>query len=298
MHDGEIAITSEMVRDLVADQFPHWAHLPVTPVASAGTDNALYRLGETMAVRLPRVHWAAPQPAQEYRWLPDLSVQLPLAVPLPLALGKPGGNIPYQWSVVRWLDGADAHTAPPNDLPAAARSLAEFGRALQSIDTAAVPPGAFPGGRGAPLAHRAASVQKSIDQLHTQPDPAIDLPLAVAIWQDALDAPPHAGAGVWLHGDMHASNLLVTNGVLAAVIDWGCMGVGDPACDLLPAWYFFDAPARSVYLDALSVDDAMLRRGRGWAVSMALNILPYYRYTNTALVRMAQRALAAVAEDV
>lgn len=125
-----------------------------------------------------------------------------------------------------------------------------------------------------------------------------DVAAALSVWEDALLASPYAGEGAWLHGDIHATNVLVREGRLAAIIDWGSMGVGDPACDLLPAWLLFDAPARRLFLDEMNVDDATLRRGRGWAVSMALNILPYYRHTNPTLVAMAQRAIDEVLLDL
>jgi aminoglycoside phosphotransferase (APT) family kinase protein len=279
------------VRALLATQFPEWSKLPLEPVRSAGTDNALFRLGADKAVRLPRVDWAVPQIDKEQRWLPVLAPQLPLAIPLPLARGAPGADYPWPWSVQSWLEGHDATVAPLGDLRTAAATLADFIAALHRIDTAGGPrAGPHNFHRGVPLGHRDSYVRQALTQLAG----AIDTERATAIWNEALAAPEWHGSPVWIHGDIDARNLLVLDGNISAVIDFGGLGVGDPACDLSVAWNLLDAEAREGIRAALGVDDATWIRGRGWALSIALIQLPYYLATNPTLVAIARRTIDAV----
>ncbi len=291
MHAGEVATSAGQVRRLVAGQFPAWAGLPVTPVPSAGTDNAIYRLGEGLAVRLPRVARAVPQVEKERRWLPLLAPRLPLAVPEPLALGAPGEGYPFSWSVCRWLPGASALDAALAEPARAARDLAAFITSLQGADTTGGPPaGAHNFGRGLPLAQRDGAVRSAIAALGAR----IDAAAVTAAWEEALAAPLWPGPPVWVHGDLMAGNLLVTGGQLSAVIDFGGLGVGDPAVDLLPAWMLFSGAARAAFRAALGVDDAAWARGRGWALSVALIALPYYLHTNPGIVAQSWHTLRAV----
>lgn len=294
MHANEQAIDVALVRRLIASQFPQWAPLDLTPVASAGTDNALYRLGDDLVARLPRVPTAVPQVEKEQRWLPQLAAALPITIPAPIAKGAPAEGFPWEWSVYRWLPGAAAFTSTVTDKREAARTLAEFLAALQQIDPTGGPqPGAQNFGRGAPLVRRDAGVHRAIEELRDDLD-ARTLEAAAAVWQAALDAPPWDRPGVWIHGDLHGGNMLVDSGRLSAIIDWGCLGVGDPACDLMVAWNFLTADSREVFRAALDVDDAAWARGRGWALSSALMALPYYRDTNPGLVAISNYTLGEV----
>ncbi len=294
MHDDELDIDTFLVRRLLATQFPDWAHLPMEPVPSAGTDNALFRLGDEMAVRLPRIHWAVGQAEKEHHWLPKLAPFLPLAVPLPLALGLPGEGYPWHWSVCPWLAGENATHERIGDLRQASLDLARFIAALQRIDPTGGPtPGSHNSGRGAPLAERDAPVRAAIAALEGM----YDLAELTAAWETDLYAPAWEGAPVWLHGDLMSGNLLVVDGRLSAVIDFGCLGVGDPACDLQPAWNFFWGEAREVFRAALQVDDATWRRGRGWALSWGLIALPYYKETNQTLAGIARYTIGQVLAD-
>lgn len=290
MHAGEVETDAALVRRLLAAQFPQWAGLPVVPVPSAGTDNALYRLGDDLAVRLPRIHWAVGQAAKEDVWLPRLAPALPLAVPTVLAHGQPGEGYPYPWAVYRWLGGANTAQSPPEDMVAAAVELARFLRVLQRIDTNGGPRAADHGLRGAPLAGRNAATRQAIAAL----DGAIDTVAATAIWEDALRAAEWDRPPVWFHGDLLPGNLLVAGGWLSAVIDWNGLGVGDPACDLVIAWALFAGDSRAAFRAALGVDDAMWARGRGHALSQALIFIPYYLNTNPLGVAYHRRTLAAV----
>jgi aminoglycoside phosphotransferase (APT) family kinase protein len=294
MHPGEVDTDVSLVRRLLTAQFPQWAGLPIAPVHSAGTDNAIYRLGDAMAVRLPRIAWAVGQVDKEHRWLPRLAPRLPLAIPVPLAKGWPAAGYPWPWSVYPWLDGENAAIARIDHLCDAATTLARFIGALQRIDPTGGPPaGEHNFFRGVPLAERDMHVRAAITDLHGR----IDADAVTAAWEAALHAPAWRRPPVWIHGDLQAGNLLVRRGRLSAVIDFGGLGVGDPACDLMAAWTLFAGASRDVFRTALAVDDATWTRGRGWALSVALIALPYYWDTNPVIVGHARHAIDEILAD-
>lgn len=294
MQADEVDTDVSLVERLLGAQFPQWADLPIEPVPSAGTDNAIYRLSHEMSVRLPRVHRAAEQVGKEHQWLPRFAPLLPLAIPSPLARGMPGDGYPWHWSVYRWLAGEDATIAPITDLSQAATELAGFLGALQRIDPRdGPPPGEHNFFRGVPLALRDTSTREAIGSLRGM----LEADAVTEAWETALDAPAWQGPLVWIHGDVQAGNLLVELGRVTAVIDFGGLAIGDPACDLMIAWTLFSGKSRDVFCAVLSVDDATWARGRGWALSVALIALPYYLETNPAIVRAAQQAINAVLAD-
>ncbi len=295
MHVDEVSTDVSLVGRLLAAQFPQWAALPIRPVASAGTDNALYRLGDQMAVRLPRVGWAVDQIDKERRWLPLLGPHLPLATPIQLALGVPGEGYPWPWSIQRWLPGENTTIDRILNANQAARDLAEFLTALHQIDTAGGPPaGTHNASRGVPLARRDVPTRQAITALNGMFDAAA----VTAAWEDALMAPALTRPPAWLHGDMLPGNLLFEHGRLSAVIDFGALGVGDPACDLMIAWGLFPGESRRQFRAALAVNDGTWARGRGWALSQALIFIPYYLHTNPAGVSVARRTIEEVLADV
>lgn len=294
MHANEVATSVELVRKLLAGQFPHWAHLPVTSVPSAGTDNALYRLGPEMVVRLPRIDWATGQAEKERVWLPRLAPHLPLTLPQQLAMGEPAEGYPWHWSVYRWIPGENATAERLADPIQAAQDLADFIHALQRIDTAGAPLAADHGLRGRPLRTRDDQTRRAIAAL----EGLIDTGATTRAWDEALDAPDWTGEPVWFHGDLLPGNLLVERGRLRAVIDFSGLGVGDPACDLLCAWNLFAGASREAFRTALRVDDATWRRGKGQALCQALIFIPYYLESNPVGVRTARRAVEQIlAED-
>lgn len=294
MHADEIDIDVSLVGGLLAAQFPQWADLPIEPVRSAGTDNAIYRLGDDMAVRLPRIPGATAPLDKEQKWLPRLAPLLPLAVPVPLAKGTPGEGYPWSWSVYRWLEGENATMESIADPRQLATELARFIVALQRIDpTGGPPPGPHNFNRGEPLAVRDAHTRASIEALRGMFD---EVALTVA-WEAALYAPVWPGPPVWIHGDLQSGNLLAVGGRLTAVIDFECLGVGDPACDLMVAWNLLSAETRPEFRAALPVDDATWARGRGWALTAGLVALPYYQNTNPVLADISRRAIAEVLAD-
>ncbi|WP_197474680.1 aminoglycoside phosphotransferase family protein [Deinococcus puniceus] len=283
-------ITVSLVRQLVAGQFPQWASLPVAPVQWGGWDNRTFHLGSELLVRLPSAEGYAPQVAKEHRWLPVLAPHLPLPIPAPLGLGAPADGYPWPWSVYGWLEGESALQRPPSDLTAFAMALVKFLAALQSIDASAgPPPGVHSQFRGGPLTIWDTGTRQAISDL----DGEIDAQAALDVWDTALSATWH-GPPVWFHGDVAAGNLLVQGGRLSAVIDFGCAGVGDPACDLSIAWTLFEGQSRQVFRAALPLDSGTWARGRGWALWKALITLAEYRVSDGVKAAEARRVLAEV----
>lgn len=294
MHADEVDTDVSLVGRLLATQFPQWANLPIEPAVSIGTDNAIYRLGDDMAVRLPRTQRVTTQLDKEHLWLPRLAPHLPLAIPVPLAKGIPGEGYPWRWSVYRWLGGKNAAIERVADLRQAATALAQFVAALHRIDPTGGPPaGAHNFFRGVPLATRDAATRTAIVSLRNM----LDTAAVTAAWEAALESPQWEARPVWIHGDLLPGNLLVEGDRLSAVIDFGGLGVGDPACDLMPAWILFSGESRDAFRAALSVDDATWARGRGWALSWGLIFIPYYLESNPGGVAIARHAIEEVLTD-
>jgi aminoglycoside phosphotransferase (APT) family kinase protein len=290
MHDDELETDEALVRRLLAAQFPQWAELPLVALPASGTDNIIYRLGDELSVRLPRrrgsaVEWLD----KEFEWLPKLAPLLPLSVPAPIARGAPGEGYPHEWAVHGWLEGDDA-TRAPLDLPRAAVDLAELLASLRRIDPEGGPP---PVGRGGSLRPRDERTRECIAALGD----LIDAAAVTAAWETALAAPEWRGPPMWIHGDLDARNLLVRDGRITGVLDWGAICVGDPACDVKVAWAVLDAETRPVFRELLEIDDATWARGRGWALSQAMIALPYYLHTYPAIVEQAWRWLGEALAD-
>ncbi len=274
LRPDEVFIDEALVRRLIADQFPEWADLPVTPVARSGMDNATYRLGDDMSVRLPRLPRWVGQVVREQTWLPRLAPHLPLPVPVPLATGAAAVGYPFPWSVYRWLDGETARPERLADPQRTATDLGGFLAALQRIDPADGPAPEWSNGfRGAALQDErdspvvAGRMRDKIAALHG----LVDTAAVTAVWEAALAAPVWDGPPVWIHGDPAPGNLLATDGRLSAVIDFGTMAVGDPACDLIAAWTWLPtAASRAVFRAVLQIDDATWARGRCWGLAAVL----------------------------
>ena len=269
MHADELEIDEALVRRLLAAQLPQWADLPLRRVEPSGTVNAIFRLGDELALRLPRRNGPTKAGGKELDWLPSLAPLLPLEIPVPVAQGRPSADYPWVWDVYTWVDG---DTAPVEEIDGlqAARDLAALVAALQQIE-----PKDAPCGRGIPLAQRDPEFRYWLARFDGDPRVAEE-------WERALAAPPWHGPPVWHHGDLDARNWLVRDGRICAVIDWGSMGVGDPACDVMVAWKLHSHEARDEFREALPTDDATWQRARGWAVSQAVAALSYYTPENNA----------------
>jgi aminoglycoside phosphotransferase (APT) family kinase protein len=272
--DG-VLIDAGLVRRLLAAQFPRWAELSLSAVPLSGMDNATFRLGDDLSVRLPRYARWAGQVEREHTWLPRLAPQLPLPVSAPVAMGEPGEGYPYPWSVYRWLEGERATAEGLADPVRTAVELAEFINALQKIDATGGPgPRQSNAFRGVPMGDTRdslaadARVRPKIAALKGM----VDVAAVTAVWEAALGAPAWDAPPVWIHGDLATGNLLAVEGRLSAVIDFGTLAVGDPAVDVLPAWKFLPDAARDVFRAALGVDDATWARGRGWALAGSLPV--------------------------
>lgn len=263
MPAAEIDIDAGLVRRLLVDQHPDLAGLPLTLVAN-GWDNAIFRLGDELAVRLPRRQLGADLVVNEQRWLAELAPRLPLPIPLPLRVGLPSGDYPWKWSIVAWFDGDVAADVALVDPMAEARRLGRFVDALHSPAPADAPVNSF---RGQPIAELHPRVVDSIERLGG----SIDARAVTARLDRLTDVSDWTGAPVWLHGDLHSANILVRNGSICAVIDFGDITSGDPAVDLAIGWMLFDGLALGVFRAmAGTVDDATWSRAQAWALHFAL----------------------------
>ncbi|MET9232380.1 aminoglycoside phosphotransferase family protein [Lentzea sp. NPDC003310] len=275
-------IDAALVQRLLAAQMPELSALPLTLLDPAGSDNVIFRLGDDLSVRLPRGDWATGQPRKEFLWLPRLAPLLPVPVPTTVALGEPGEGYPWHWCVSRWLDGETPAIGGLADPDNTAVELAEFVKALHRAPAdESLVPGPHNNFIGAPLARRDPGTRRTIAAVAG----VFDTGALTAVWDAAVAAPEWSGPPVWVHGDLHPGNLLTVDGRLSAVLDFGGLGVGDPACDLLIAWTLLPAPSREVFRAVLDVDDDTWTRGRGYALSTGLNAYSHYAATNPRVAR-------------
>lgn len=295
MHADEVEVDDGAVRRLVDAQVPHLADRPLTRLDTWGTDHVIYRLGDDLSVRLPKIGWAATQGEREAEWLPRLARRLPVAVPVPLFVGEPGEGYPYRWYVSPWVDGVNPRPEEA-DLHVLARDAAAFVLALQAIETTGAPPPRW-GQRGGEHAGADEFLRECAEKVRATSD--VDVDALLAVWDEGMHAPRWDRAPVWAHGDLQDGNMLVRAGRLVGVIDWGGLVCGDPSVELMCAWSLFDAGSRATYREALGfVDDATWLRGRAWATSAAVCALGYYRDTNPEIVARSWRTVRAVLDDV
>ncbi|CEG57282.1 aminoglycoside phosphotransferase family protein [Legionella fallonii] len=292
-HNKPLVINDTLVRHLVATQFPQWKNLPVRPVARSGWDNRTFHLGNEMLVRMPSDAEYALQVDKEQRWLPKLAPKLPLPIPTPLALGEPAVEYPWHWSVYQWIDGEAAASAPINNLKKFATDLAQFLAALEQIDSTDGPlagPHSFY--RGGPLQTYDAETRQALEVLRD----SIDVNTASEVWEAALATHWH-DSPVWVHGDISVGNLLVKDGQLNAVIDFGQLAVGDPACDLAISWTLFKDESREAFRSTINLDADTWARGRAWTLWKALICAANLTNSNAAEATQALRIINEVLSD-
>lgn len=259
------AIDTVLIVRLLKSQFPQWAKLKITPVIDGGWDNRTFRIGRHMLARLPSAACYEPQVEKEHRWLPILAPLLPCKIPNPLAVGAPGAGYSWKWSIYGWLDGTPAASAPIGGSCSFALDVADFLRALHGIDTSGGPvPGPHNFYRGGFLATYDGEMREAVDRLKGR----VDGDAAIRLWNCALTT-SWAGDS-WVHGDVSGGNLLVQHGRLCGVIDFGMLGVGDPACDLSIAWTLFESDAREAFRQRLRFDDDTWCRARAWTLWKAM----------------------------
>lgn len=287
MHDDEVDVPEELVRSLLAGQFPSLADLPLRLVEPWGTDNAIWRLGDDLVLRLPRVAWAAEQVHWEAEFLPRLDGTLPVATPVPVALGVPAAGYPFAWAVHKWLEGRAASREGMADLACFALDLAAAVRGLQVLPVTAPR-------RARNRARPLAAYHDDALQAIAGAAQLVDAAAARRVWEEALAAPAYAGPACWVHGDLEG-NCLLQAGALSGIVDWGSACIGDPAVDVQVVWSpLFTEESRGVFLEALGVDAATLARSRGAAVEQACAALPYYLDTYPEIVSRSLHKLAAL----
>lgn len=287
MHDDEVEVNEALVRRLIDAQMPQLASRPISMVEPWGTDNGIWRLGDDLVVRLPRIGWAEGQITREATWLPRLGHLLPVAVPEPVAVGEPADGYPYRWAVHRWIPGDGTAPETIDDSITFALELADFVQQLQRVSTDGAPAAR---NRARPLRAYDEPTRRAIDGASH----LIDAAAATAIWEDALAETPHAGPPVWVHADLEG-NCLVRDGRLCGLVDWGSACAGDPAVDVQVVWSpLFTEESRTVFLDALGVDHATLARSRGAAINQACAALPYYLHTYPLIVERSWHKLASL----
>ncbi len=288
MHNNEIPLSAELVSRLVFEQFPAASRLPVTRLRSTGTVNAIFRVGDSLIARLPRLTRWAEDLDRELRWLPVLAPHVSLGIPTPVFSGSRTEYYPSSWALYEWINGSPYSDDRVNDEAATARQLAQLIGELRQIDSA-----------GAPAAGRRSLVELDAITREAIAGAAtrIDANRAMAVWDDALTTAPWSGDAVWVHADLLRPNVLVGDGRITAVIDWGGAGAGDPAADVIAAWSIFGIPGREVFRAGLAVDDETWRRARGFALHQAALIIPYYRESNPEFVSTAVRTVEQILTD-
>ena len=296
MHEDEFDVTEVVVHGLIRRQFPELARkdLPLRPVPSTGTVNALYRLGDELVVRLPRTaRWHDVE--REACWLRTVASRLPVAVPEVVATGAADDTYPWTWAIFRWIEGATWRPDRLHDLHAAAADVADVVHAVQAIDPASAACGDDWTKTHVPSLGR---VDESVRSATAAAEAAglVDGARLLDAWEAALAVPKWQGPRPLLHSDLLAFNLLVSEGRLAAVIDWSSVTVGDPARELMAAWNLFDDASRATFRSAVGFDDATWARARGWALTR-INGVAYYATTNPEFSEDARRVIAAVLDD-
>ena len=297
MHKDEVRVSADQVHQLLAAQCPLWADLPIAPLPEGveGTDHVLFRIGDELVARMPKVAYAVEQAESDARWLPVLGPLLPVKVPVSLHLGQPGSGFPWPWTVVPWMSGVTLPLDGCNQVPIA-HELAAFASTLHSLDTRGGPRRQS-GSRGAPLIHLDPHVRQVLPRL-AEYDDGFDVAKAEAAWDTCVTAPEWEQPPVWIHGDLQPGNLIIEDGHLAAVIDFGGVGLGDPAPDLAPALWTFIGAARAAYREALGYDHATWLRACGWVLGPALTGIDYYRETLPRMAQFGRITVAAVIAEL
>ena len=290
MHADEISVDDATVRNLLSSQFPQWSEKSLQRLPDSGTDSAIYRLGDDLGVRLPRIHWAVQQVEKEWQWLRGLAPSLPTSIPVPICRGAPGEGYPYPWLVYPWIEGESLDSAAVDQWDSFAATVAAFVLALEKVPVPVNGP--TPRRRGGPLAAVDREATWAIGKLKG----VMDVDRAAQVWQSAVDADAWKRDPVWVHGDLLPGNILVRDQQLVGVIDWSGLCVGDPACDAMLAWSL-PPHARRAFRETLDFDQATWARARGWVVEQTAMYIPYYEKTLPDAVDRAKLRLQGALDD-
>lgn len=288
MHENELEIDEHLVYALLKSQCTKWADLPLRPIPSSGTDNALFRLGNEFVIRLPRIEWEPGSINQsikkEYEWLPKIARCLKISISEPIFKGNPDTSYPWPWLITKWNEGHNPNLEEGNEHELLAKDLANFLNNLHGIKINGGPPSR----RGIPLKEVDDETKKAIGELEGE----VNTLRITSLWEQFISVPMWNKEPVWVHGDFLPGNILVENNRLHAVIDFSDVGIGDPACDLVIAWSLLNDSSRKIFRESLEgIDDNTWERGKGWALSIALIMLPYYKDTNPTLAILARRMI-------
>ena len=289
LHKKEAKLSLEVVKQLLEEQFPDWSHYGIEPFDHQGTDNVMLKLGEDKIIRLPRSQRSEESLKKECLWLAKIESGLSIEIPHIIGVGCPSEQYPFQWVIVNYLEGSSPSDNNFLDLAQAATDLGHFIKELQRVDTT-----------DAPLCSRKSpsmSSDKETRQLIPALSDVFDAKEITQLWEAALEIPPWKKDPVWLHGDIHAGNLLVQNGKITGVIDFGMSGVGDPARDLMVGWMLFKEDSRKTFRDGVEPDEAMWDRARGCALHFGIMAYSYYKNRDPFLAGLAQKTLEEVIKD-
>ena len=286
MHDDEFEVSESLVRKLIENQCPQWASLFIKSIDSSGTVHALFRLGSEYVIRLPRIEGAIVNMKKEWKWLPKLAPLLKVPISEPVFKGKPAADYPWCWTVARWHNGDNPSFEQENELEWVAKDLAHFINDLHQIEL----PNGPASRRGTALNEQNfdEETRKAILELEGE----IDTKFVTSLWNYLSNRPAWDRYPVWIHGDLLPGNIILQNQRLQAVIDFSDVGVGDPACDLVISWCLFNSNSQEIFRKSLKdIDEHTWERGRGWALSIALILLPYYKERNPVMAKLARQML-------
>ena len=288
MHEDEIEMDLREVKEMVANQFPRLAHLPIKKIESFGTVNTIYQLGASYSVRVPKIISGVTQIEKEEKWLPFLARKLPLAIPNLIEVGNCSDSYPWKWAIYEWIGGETARRTVLGEMSANISILAAFIKALQNIETEErLTPGEHNYFRGEPLINRDDKTRATLFKLRDE----INYDIGIKVWKEAIEVPLREEEKKWIHGDLQSGNILVRDGLITSIIDFGALGFGDMACDLLPAWNLLNSRERAAFKDKMSVSETVWKRGMGWALTVSVVALEYYKVTNPALSAISRYTL-------
>ncbi|MBP2616236.1 aminoglycoside phosphotransferase family protein [Chryseobacterium jejuense] len=294
MHINELEISENLVQSLLDKQCSRWAKLPLSRVSSNGTVHTLYRLGKEFIIRLPRIEWVEGTVndtiEKEFKWIPLLSKLVDVSLGEPVFKGEADENYPWSWTIATWNEGDNPDFEKENEYNVLAEDLADFLNSLHTIKLSGGPWSR----RGVPLQAQDVDTRKAIAELKAE----IDVRAVTELWNQLLETPQWNQDPLWVHGDLLPGNILIRDNRLTAIIDFSDLGIGDPACDLIIAWSLFNHSSRQVFRNYLQyIDEDTWKRGKGWALSIALIMLPYYKYSNPFMASLAERMIANILND-